>query len=193
MTMADNAHTMWPMPQPPSDQKSSKTPTQEPAVPPQDDPVIQTSDPVIEELKAKLAKLTDIAARAQADLLNFKDRMKRESDELRKFAIVPLILQLLPMYDDLSRAAAHEKSGTLQILAKLERVLADASVKRIEALEKKADPAKHEIVNTGPGEQDVVTHVHEEGFELYGRVLRPAKVQVGDGTGALSPKIVEPS
>lgn len=133
-------------------------------------------------MKLQIAKLTDIAGRAQADLQNFKERMKRENEEFRKFANAPLLLSLLALHDDLARAAAHEgTNGVKQILLKLEKILAAAGVVKIEAIGKKFDSALHEIVNAGPGEKDVILAIHEEGFLLHGRVLRPAKVQVGEG------------
>ena len=141
-------------------------------------------DAVHEDMKEQLEKLTDVAARAQADLQNFKDRQKREGDELRKFAAVPVIIGLLPVRDDLALAASHEgeaQDGFGQILAKLDKVLADFGVTVIKSLGEKVNPELHEIVNTGEGEKDVVVGVHQEGFEMHGRVLRPAKVQVGEG------------
>lgn len=136
------------------------------------------------ELKEKLLKVTDLAARAQADLLNFKDRMKKQEEELRKFAVVPLLLELLPIRDDLARASLHgEEAGTglPQILAKIDAVLDRSGMEKIPALGKKADPSLHEIVNEGPGKKDVVTLVHQEGYQLHGKILRPSKVQVGNG------------
>ena len=149
---------------------------------PQSDQSGDNASDELQELKAQLAKLKDTAARAQADLLNFKDRMKREGEELRKFAALPFILELLPVRDDLVRAAGHDSaSGLKQILLKIDALLRDAGVEKIDALGKKMDPERHQIVNTGAGEKDIVTLVHEEGFLLHGKVLRPTKVQVGDG------------
>ena len=149
---------------------------------PQSDQSGDNASDELQELKAQLAKLKDTAARAQADLLNFKDRMKREGEELRKFAALPFILELLPVRDDLVRAAGHDSaSGLKQILLKIDALLRDAGVEKIDALGKKMDPERHQIVNTGAGEKDIVTLVHEEGFLLHGKVLRPTKVLVGDG------------
>ena len=137
----------------------------------------------IQELEVQIAKLTDLAARAQADLQNSKMRMERETQDMRKFATVPLLLALLPVRDDLVRASRQEgdSSASKQILAKLDKILADAGLTPIEALGMKADTAKHEILNAGPGPKDLVIAVHEEGYELHGKILKPAKVQVGDG------------
>lgn len=140
----------------------------------------------IEELEMQIAKLTDLAARAQADLQNSKMRMERETKDLRKFATVPLLLALLPVRDDLMRASKQVTGGNeglKQILSKLDKVLADAGVMPLDALGKTADTSKHEILNAGPGPKDIVIAVHEEGYELHGKILRPARVQVGDGSG----------
>src|SRR3989344_4166195 len=137
----------------------------------------------IQKLELQIAKLTDLAARAQADLQNSKMRMERETQDMRKFATVPLLLALLPVRDDLVRAAKQEgeNGASKQILSKLDKVLTDAGLTPLEALGKTADPSRHEILNAGPGPKDVVIAVHEEGYELHGKVLKPAKVQVGDG------------
>jgi molecular chaperone GrpE (heat shock protein) len=39
----------------------------------------------------------------------------------------------------------------------------------------------HEVLQAGPGKEGEITEVFEEGYELSGRVLRPAKVKVGSG------------
>ena len=159
----------------------------------------ERSEEQLEALQAQVAKLTDIAGRAQADLQNSKIRMEREAEDLRKYAVVPLLLALLPVRDDLARALNHsldltetskkssgsgqdsDHNGIRQILDKLDKVFASIGLKRMEALGKPVDPSRHEIINAGPGEKDIVTAIHEEGYELHGRVLRPAKVQVGNG------------
>ena len=43
------------------------------------------------------------------------------------------------------------------------------------------DTQKHEVLQTGPGEEGKVVEVFEEGYSFNGKVLRPAKVKVGDG------------
>lgn len=159
----------------------------------------KTSHPTIKELQEQVAKLTDLAARAQADLQNFKMRMEREAADLRKFVVAPLAMRLLPVRDDLARALHHSRSsgtgqaadnhhGLQQILEKLDKVLGEAGVKRIDALGNLFDPTKHEVLNTIPGEKDRVLAVFEEGYELQGRILRPAKVQVGDGSPTHAPE-----
>ena len=41
--------------------------------------------------------------------------------------------------------------------------------------------AKHEVLTVGPGGEGKILEVLEDGYELHGRVIRPAKVRVGSG------------
>lgn len=140
-------------------------------------------EPQVQELMAQIEKLTDIAARAQADLQNFKARMQKDAQELGKFAIAPLLLTLLPVLDDLKRAEHHAENidGLTQVTSKLEKVLTNAGLQKIESIGQKIDPLRHEVLTTAEGEKDVILEVHEEGYELHGKILRPAKVVVGSG------------
>ncbi|MEK7137653.1 MAG: nucleotide exchange factor GrpE, partial [Patescibacteria group bacterium] len=129
-------------------------------------------EPNVQDLQKQVARLIDIAARAQADLQNFKMRMERDAAELRFFIQSDLLLKILPVLDDLYRAMSHASSqdGLEQIAKKLEKILWDAGVKKIEAIGALFDPLRHEIVNTGPGEKDIKIAVNEEGYELHGKV-----------------------
>jgi len=142
----------------------------------------------VKALKDQLERLTDIAGRAQADLQNFKARQEKDAKELVKFAITPILLELLPVRDALARAASHNENsdGYEQVLVKLDAVFAKIGLNRIDAMGQKADPSKHEVITTAQGEKDVVLEVHEEGYELNGRILRPTKVIVGSGLNAES-------
>ena len=51
--------------------------------------------------------MTELAGRAQADLQNAKDRMQKEGEELRKFALENTLLLLLPTIDNFQRAFEH--------------------------------------------------------------------------------------
>ncbi len=149
---------------------------------------IQELEQQLEEMK----KFKDLAARAQADLQNAKTRIERETGDLRKFATEQLILRILPTLDNFQRAFAqvpadlssHEwVKGVGAIEQDLMRQMTDAGLQRMQSLGAVADPARHEVLTVGPGEEGKVMEVFEEGYELHGKVLRPAKVRVGDGSG----------
>ncbi len=145
----------------------------------------------IETLKAELVRYRDIAGRAQADLQNAKARVEREADELRKFASESLVRKILPTLDNFQRAFQqipedlknHEwVKGVNAIEADLMKQMSDVGLKRMQSLNQPIDSARHEPLMVGPGPLDTVTDVLEEGYEYNGKVLRPAKVKVGDGT-----------
>ncbi len=142
-------------------------------------------------MQAELNRFKDIAARAQADLQNAKARMEKDSQDLRKFATEGLILRILPTLDNFQRAFLHIPKeiesnewvkGVSAIEADLMRQMADAGLSRMQVMGEMANSDRHEILTIGPGEEGKVTEILEEGYELNGRVIRPAKVKVGDGS-----------
>lgn len=145
----------------------------------------------VKELEQQLAKMTDVAARAQADLQNAKVRMQRDTDDLRKFASGSVIQALLPVLDNFQRAikhlpkdlAGHEwVKGVMATEQELWKKLSGLGLQRIAALGQPVDTAKHEVITLGPGKEGVIIDVLEEGYELQGKILRVAKVRVGDGS-----------
>lgn len=144
----------------------------------------------LEQQVQDLQKFKDLAARAQADLQNAKSRIEREGADIRRFASEQLMLRILPTLDNFQRAfqhvpaelAVHEwVKGVAAVEQDLMRQMADAGLKRMQSLGEVSDPARHEVLTMGPGEEGKVTEVFEEGYELHGKVLRPAKVKVGSG------------
>lgn len=155
----------------------------------------------LEQLRQEADRLKDIAGRAQADLQNAKERLERERQEISKFALVGAVTRLLPTLDNLQRSfqhlpeefKEHERAcpelvewvkGIVAIESDLVRVLGDLGLQRMESTGKMLDPAKHEALQAGPGAKDKILEVFEEGYEFNGKVLRPSKVKVGDGSGA---------
>lgn len=149
--------------------------------------------PVSDEVKGlqeELRKLRDIAARAQADLQNAKIRMEKEAVELRVFAMQGLIERLLPTIDNFQRSFEHlpeeltDHDWVKGLRATEQQMMADLKIvglERIEALGKPIDPMLHEVVSTGQGSVDTVVTVLENGYALNGKIIRPAKVLVGNG------------
>ena len=147
----------------------------------------------LEQQLKDMQSFKDLAARAQADLQNAKSRIEREASDLRKFATEQMLQRILPTLDNFQRAFQHIPEdlksqewvkGVAAIEADLMRQMTDAGLSRMQSLGQVADPAKHEVLTMGPGEEGKVTEVFEEGYELNGKVLRPAKVKVGSGTNA---------
>ena len=151
----------------------------------------QPPDPLVKALGEELARMKELAARAQADLQNARERMRREAQEVRAFALEGMFLKLLPTVDNLRRAfdhlpadlAAHEwVRGLRAVEQAMAKDFADSGLRKMECMGQAADPHRHEVLASRPGAKDVILAVVGDGYELHGKMLRPAKVIVGDGT-----------
>ncbi|HTU25281.1 MAG TPA: nucleotide exchange factor GrpE [Pirellulales bacterium] len=144
----------------------------------------------LEQLRGDLREATDRVLRAQADLENYRKRARRELEDERRYANLPLLRDLLPVVDNIQRAiAAAEKSsdsgglldGIRMVASSLETTLARHHCKRIEALNQPFDPAFHEAIAQQPSASvppHTVVAVAQEGYVLYDRVVRPSQVVV---------------
>lgn len=140
------------------------------------------------DLQAELERFKDLAARAQADVQNMRARLEREGQEHRKHALQEALRHFLPVVDFFQRAQKalpdhlkdHEwvKGFSSAMLAQ-EQFLASWGVKRMDVCGKPLDPEKCEVLATGKGKNNIVLEVFEDGYMLHDRILRPAKVKVG--------------
>lgn len=135
-------------------------------------------------------RLRDRLLRLQAEFENSKKRMAREKAEFLKFAHEGLILDFLPVLDNLERAlgAARDEAGSTPLLEGIDMivrlfrsVLEKAGVKPMEAVGQPFDPAYHQAVaqvESSQGEAHLVVEEIQKGYLMEGRVLRPAMVKV---------------
>jgi molecular chaperone GrpE len=148
-----------------------------------------------ESLKQQLAQEKEKAEaymanwqRAAADFQNYKRRIEQEREEVARLANAALIINLLPLMDDLDRALTSVDArlagmtwldGIRLIQRKFQALLEMSGVTEIEADGHDFDPNVHEAVTFGEGEENKVISVVQKGYRLGGRVLRPALVVVG--------------
>jgi len=129
--------------------------------------------------------------RAQADFINYKRRNEQERQDFSRFANAELMLSLLPALDDLERAlnsvppAKSAKHSWLEGIRLVERKFKSSLEARgltpIKALGEPFDPNFHEAVRQDKGKEGIVIEEFQKGYMLGDRVLRPAKVVVGNG------------
>jgi molecular chaperone GrpE len=119
--------------------------------------------------------------------------VEEERAELARMTNAALVINVLPVFDDLERAIstvdAHLAGlnwvqGVDAIYRKFGRLLESMGVKPIEAEGKRFDPSEHEAVGRQPGDEGKVLHVVQQGYRLGDRVIRPAMVIVGNGESA---------
>ena len=130
--------------------------------------------------------------RAAADYQNLKRRMEQERSEVGRLANASLVMNLLPLIDDLERALRTVDAnlagltwidGVWLIYRKFQAILENAGVKEIPAEGQAFDPNVHEAISEAPGDEGKVVSVVQKGYLLGDRVIRPAMVIVGKGQG----------
>ena len=134
--------------------------------------------------------------RTQAELENFRKRARRELDDQRRYANLPLLADLLPVLDNLDRAlgAAQQADATSGLLegvkmvsAQMLAVLEQYGCRPIEAIGVAFDPNLHESIGVEPSAdvaEGIVTRVTRIGYQLQDRVVRPPQVLISSGLPA---------
>jgi molecular chaperone GrpE len=144
----------------------------------------------LEEEKKKAETYMANWQRAAADFQNYKRRTEQEREEVARLANAALIINILPILDDLERALTSVDTnlagltwvdGIRLIYRKFQAVLEAAGVSEIKTEGQDFDPRFHEAVMYGEGEEGKVVSEVQRGYTLDGRVLRPAMVVVGQG------------
>lgn len=145
----------------------------------------------IDQAKKQLDDMLKISQNALADLQNFRRRSEEEKNAFVEYANAGLIKSsVLPFLDNMHRALAHEPKdaewakGVQQSMELFEKALAQQGLKAFDSVGQKLDPKIHQVLMTAPGEKDVILQETEKGFMLGDKVLKPAKVIVGNGEEA---------
>jgi molecular chaperone GrpE len=144
----------------------------------------------MEELQQQIEQLKDLLLRKAAEFENYKRRVENESIGLVKFATESLIVDLLPVLDDLERSLKHSKEskdfesfvkGIELIGQKLLKILETRGLRSFETEGKEFDVNVHDALMQVP-RPDVPPHTVieevEKGYMLNDKVIRHAKVIV---------------
>jgi molecular chaperone GrpE len=148
---------------------------------------------------AEIEKWKDVAARATADLDNFRKRMAREKFEAIQYANRGLLEQLLPIIDNfemgLKAAESAEGSGSIilqgmgMVRKQLEDFLGEQGVEIVPSDGVAFDPNVHEALKQEPHEsvpEGQILYTMRRGYRLKDRLLRAANVVVSAGPGTAS-------
>jgi molecular chaperone GrpE len=132
----------------------------------------------------EIEEYRDRAARAEAELANFRTRVERDRAANRDAVIADVIRSLLPAIDDLDRAAAHGdlEGSPLELVAqKLRLAFERYGLAVVGVVGEPFDPAFHQAIVQLPSAEatsQTVADVIEVGYVLGDRLVRPAKVAV---------------
>jgi len=145
-----------------------------------------------EKLKAEIAEWNNKYLRLYAEFDNYKRRTIKERIEMQQTAGKDVIVDLLPILDDLERAlkametatdVAAVKEGVTLIQNKIKNTLTQKGLKEMESKGAAFDADLHEGITTIPAPSEdlkgkIVDEV-EKGYYLNDKVIRFAKVIIG--------------
>jgi molecular chaperone GrpE len=147
----------------------------------------------MEELGLRLVELSDRHLRLQAEFDNFRKRTLKEKADLIKSGGETVLTNILPILDDFDRALSTmtevpdedpSKVGFLLIFSKFKDFLKSNSVMEIDAIGQDFDVDMHDAITKIPAPSEEmkgkVVDVLQKGYMLNGRVIRYAKVIIGD-------------
>jgi molecular chaperone GrpE len=147
----------------------------------------------IAELEQSLVEMTDKHLRLQAEFDNFRKRTLKEKAELIKSGGETVLSNILPIIDDFDRALVSMKEvpeddpakiGFLLIFSKFKEFMRQHNIREIEAAGTGFDVDLHYALTKIPAPSEdlkgKVVHVIEKGYMLNDKVLRYAKVVIGE-------------
>lgn len=129
--------------------------------------------------------------RAVAELDNVRKRAQRDIEAANRYGLEKFASELLPVQDSLELAVQSAgqaevdvqslKQGQEATLKLLAKALEKLGVTPVQPLGEPFDPARHEAMlaqESATAEPNTVLQVIQTGYELNGRLLRPARVIV---------------
>lgn len=150
------------------------------------------AEKALDEAKEKFTELNDKHLRLQAEFDNFRKRTAKEKLDLTATASENVIKDILPVLDDFERALQNmEKNGNeadLQgvtlIFNKLKDTLKKKGLEEIDAMGADFNTDEHEALTMIPAPDEdkkgKVLDVIQKGYKLNGKVIRFARVVVGN-------------
>lgn len=157
----------------------------------------RTADAVIPATELELAKqqaAEHLAGwqRAKADYLNLKRQTEKDKEELAKFANAALVIELLPIYDNLKRALTHVPEGEREkdwvkgvghIMQQFRQLFSSLGIEEIKTVGAPFNHELHHAVGKEKREGTVPGTVIDEahtGFTMHGRLVKAAQVRVAE-------------
>lgn len=134
----------------------------------------------------EIAELTDMVKRTRAELINYQNRVERDSRQSTEYANANLVKNLLPVLDSFELALKNSKDlekfkdGMEMIYAQFFGILKQEGLKPIEAAGKKLDPHLHEVLMKQESDKDeeIILEELQKGYMFKDRVIRHTKVKI---------------
>ena len=147
-------------------------------------------DKELEALKQELDSKNDLLLRTAAEFDNYKKRTDRERASIAEFAKANVVKEILPILDNIDRAALMEDKtspeyikGIELIVKQLEAIGGKIGITEIAQVGDTFDPNCHEAVMHIEDEtlgENVIADVLQKGYKIGDTIIRPAMVKVAN-------------
>jgi molecular chaperone GrpE len=180
-------------PAPEPDKAAADAPASAPKAPSAPPAAADTPEQKLEAAIAESARLRDQLLRTAADFDNFRKRSRREADDATKRGRETAIKDLLPVFDNLERAATHSEGaadakalgdGVRMVVKQFVDTLDKMGIKRVPSVGQPFDPTLHEAIQhieSAEHPAGVIAVEVQPGYMLGDRLLRAAMVVVSKG------------
>ena len=160
---------------------------------PQNEETISSGDSSVSDdtwtLLTEIEKLRDSLARSQADYQNLVMRSDRDKADMIHFLSAKIILPLLSHIDNLERAVKLKEwvewdaffDGVRSVWNWFQKYLESQWVASFGSIGNEVDLEKHDVMAEMVGESGKIIQELEKWYTLWWRVIRHAKVVVGNG------------
>jgi molecular chaperone GrpE len=171
--------------------------------------LIEASEPPapdqLEEARVALQRIKEQLLRTAADFDNYRKRSRREIDDAHKRGREELLRELLPVFDNLERAAAHAgqatdakavADGVNMVLRQFLDTLGKIGIRRISAAGQVFDPMMHEAIHqveTADYPPGTVVEEAQPGYAMGDRLVRAAMVVVAKPRQASADEPADPT
>jgi len=146
----------------------------------------------IESEDSKMKELEDKLLRLHAEFENFRKRNAKEQDGLAERANAELLSKLLPVVDEMEIAVKHtDDKGVKMVYMNLMSTLGKQGLEEMDSLGKQFDPYYHDALKQEDGEEGKILEIVQKGYLFKGKVLRHAKVIVGNGNENNAKKVMK--
>lgn len=142
----------------------------------------------LDKVKNEFKEVNDKYLRLQAEFQNFRKRTEKEKTDLYKYANEKILVDLLPLMDNMERAVVSTDAGSdgvvegIKMMKKsFDDMFSKNGIEAIESIGAEFDPELHHAVMSDDSEEHNSEHVIEEfqkGYKLNGKVIRHSMVKV---------------
>jgi len=138
------------------------------------------------DVQKEVEEYKNLYLRALADYKNLEHRVNQDRRRMRIDAKKQIIMQLLPLLDNIDQAEVFTKDPGLQLISSsFHKAVEEMGVSAIELVGSEFNPEVAEAVQVVPGKKDnLVVDVLQKAYMLDGQVIRHARVTVSRKDGS---------